>query len=113
MDSGFMSLRTDLPSGKMSMRALTAARTRLAKRPQRSGQGMPSGHIVKGLFMTTPEQFAQHIHDTDAVWSLEGFARTPFTERIAAALQSGEMTMEQAIEAMQKDLQARAAGKAA
>lgn len=110
MDSGFLGLPPQHGSGKIAQRAaLSAARSRQAKSSLRDVHGALCGHTERGFFMATPEQLTQHIQDTDAVWALEGFKRTAFTNAIAAKLEAGSMTPAEAVEAMKAELQRLAA----
>ena len=59
--------------------------------------------------MTSPEQMRQAIHDTDAIWVLEGFERTPEASRFDEDLIAGEMTTRQVLEIFLAEARATAA----
>lgn len=59
--------------------------------------------------MTSPEQMRQAIKDTDAIWALEGFERTPEASRFDEALIAGKMTTSQVLEIFIAEAKAKAA----
>lgn len=49
----------------------------------------------------------QKIADVDAIWALEGLGRSSFTSRIAEGLIGGKITMEDAVQSLQRELRRR------
>lgn len=59
--------------------------------------------------MTSPEHMRQAIQDTDAIWALEGFERSPEAHRFEAALIAGEMTTQEVLAIFLAEARATAA----